>query len=40
LGPRAGTYSGTYGYLGRDWKWHQVGGTSITVSEEGWIVTD
>ena len=31
LGPRDGMYYGSYGYLGDDWKWHEVPGTVITV---------
>jgi len=31
LGPRDGFYSGSYSYLGRDWKWHEVRGAVIFV---------
>jgi hypothetical protein len=31
LGPRDGFYTGSYRYLGSDWKWHEVRGASIYV---------
>ena len=39
LGPRDGNYTGVYRYLGPDWKWHVVRGTSILV-HKGMIITD
>jgi hypothetical protein len=39
LGPRDGCYTGSYRYLGRDWRWHEVRGASITVFR-GIILTD
>ena len=39
LGPRDGFYQGSYGYLGRDWKWHVVRGASIYV-KGGMIFVD
>ena len=39
LGPRDGSYTGSYRYLGSDWKWHEVRGASITVFR-GCIITD
>jgi len=31
LGPKDGSYTDSYGYLGSDWRWHEVRGASITV---------
>jgi hypothetical protein len=31
LGPRDGFYKGSYGYLGSDWRWHEVRGAIIFV---------
>ena len=39
LGPRDGGYTGTYRYLGADWKWHEVRGAVIFV-KDGLIFTD
>ena len=40
LGPRPGTYYGSYSYLGGDWKWHEVRGLDIYVDEFGFIHVD
>ncbi len=34
LGPRNGVYTGSYRYLGRDWKWHEVRGVFIFVTDQ------
>ncbi len=34
LGPRKGAYYGSYRYLGEDWKWHEVRGTIIFVTDK------
>ena len=39
LGPKDGCYTGSYTYLGSDWRWHEVRGASITVFR-GCIITD
>jgi hypothetical protein len=39
LGPRDGSYKGSYGYLGSDWKWHEVRGAIIFV-KGGYIFAD
>ena len=39
LGPRNGMYTGTYRYLGPDWKWHEVRGGVIFV-KDGMIFVD
>ena len=39
LGPRDGSYQGSYRYLGSDWRWHEVRGASITVFR-GTVITD
>ncbi len=39
LGPKDGSYTGSYGYLGSDWRWHEVRGASITVFQ-GCVFTD
>jgi hypothetical protein len=39
LGPKDGCYTGSYRYLGSDWRWHEVRGASITVFR-GFIFTD
>ena len=33
LGRRNGAYYGSYRYLGEDWKWHEVRGTVIFVTD-------
>jgi len=38
-GPRDGSYYGSYGYLGTDWRWHEVRGNVIFV-RGGVIITD
>jgi hypothetical protein len=39
LGPRDGSYTGSYRYLGGDWRWHEIRGASITVFR-GTVITD
>jgi hypothetical protein len=39
LGPRDGFYRGSYGYLGSDWRWHEVRGAIIYV-KGGMIFVD
>ena len=34
LGPRNGGYHGSYRYLGSDWKWHEIRGNVIFVTDK------